>query len=88
MLQSAWRGCCRQCDKDGKRGGGDAVGHSVPVAFGDEGQASSEGGMDGSTDEEASDNENSRTYCLSASTITLGRIKEMAEKGYFLDGKA
>jgi hypothetical protein len=34
------------------------------------------------------DDENSQTYNFRASTITLGRIKEIVEKGYFADGEA
>jgi hypothetical protein len=40
---------------------------------------------DDSTDGGASDDENSRTYYFGASTITLGKIKEMVEKGYFAE---
>jgi hypothetical protein len=58
------------------------------VAYGDEGRVSSEGRTNDSTDERASDNENSQTYNFGSSTITLGRIKEMVEKGYFADGEA
>jgi hypothetical protein len=35
-----------------------------------------------------SDNENSLTYYFGSSTITVGKIKEMVEKGYFLKGRA
>jgi hypothetical protein len=38
----------------------------------------SEGGLD---------NENSRTYYFGSLTITIGKIKEMVEKGYFLLGE-
>jgi hypothetical protein len=58
------------------------------AASSDEGRASRRGGTDDSTDERASDNKNSHTYNFGASTITLGRIKEMTEKGYFADGEA
>jgi hypothetical protein len=40
------------------------------------------------TDGGASDDENSRTYYFGASTITLGKIKEMVEKGYFAECEA
>jgi hypothetical protein len=46
------------------------------------------GGSDDSLDGGGSDNENSRTYNFRASTITLGHIKEMVDKGYFVDGEA
>jgi hypothetical protein len=42
----------------------------------------------GSGDEGVSDNESSRMYCFGALTITLGRIREMVEKGYFAHGEA
>jgi hypothetical protein len=38
--------------------------------------------------EGGSGNENSRTYYFGSSTITVGKIKEMVEKGYFLEGGA
>jgi hypothetical protein len=63
-------------------------GNKVPIASGDEGHALSGGETDGSTDGGASDNKNTQTYSFGASIITLGHIKEMAEKGYFVDGKA
>jgi hypothetical protein len=62
-------------------------GDEIPMTSGNKGRALSEGGIYDSTDGKASDNENSRTYNFGASTITLGHIKEMAEKGYFADGK-
>jgi hypothetical protein len=46
------------------------------AASGDEGHASSGGRTDDSVDEKASDDENSWTYNIRASTITLVRIKE------------
>jgi hypothetical protein len=58
------------------------------AASGDEGCASSRGRTDDSIDEKASNDENSWTYNFGASTITLSRIKEMTEKGYFADGEA
>jgi hypothetical protein len=38
--------------------------------------------------EGGSGNENSRTYYFGSSTITVGKIKEMVEKGYFTKGGA
>jgi hypothetical protein len=38
--------------------------------------------------EGGSGNENSLTYYFRSSTITVGKIKEMVEKGYFLEGGA
>jgi hypothetical protein len=38
--------------------------------------------------EGGSGNENSRTYYFGSSTITVGKIKGMVEKGYFLEGGA
>jgi hypothetical protein len=58
------------------------------VTSSDEGRVLSVGGTDDFADEKASDDESSRTYNFGASTITLGCIKEMVEKGYFADGKA
>jgi hypothetical protein len=47
-----------------------------------EGHVSSPDVGDNSLGEGASDNENSRTYYFGSSTITVGKIKEMVEKGY------
>jgi hypothetical protein len=58
-------------------GGGD----EVPMVSGDEVHDLSGGKADDSTDDRASDNENSQTYYFGASTITLGRIREMEGKG-------
>jgi hypothetical protein len=58
------------------------------AASDDEGHASTGGRTDNSTCEKASDDENSWAYNFEASTITLGRIMEMAEKGYFAKGEA
>jgi hypothetical protein len=57
------------------------VGDEIPVASG-------VGRTYDSRDGGASDNENSWTYHFGASTITLGRIKEMVERGYFAVGDA
>jgi hypothetical protein len=38
--------------------------------------------------EGGSDNENSRTYYFRSSTITVGKSKEMVEKGHFAEGEA
>jgi hypothetical protein len=64
------------------------VGGDIPAISNEEGRVSSVGRTDDSMDEGASNNENSQTYNFGASTITLGRIKEMVEKGYFVDGEA
>jgi hypothetical protein len=63
-------------------------GSEVPVVCYGGGHVLSELEIDASRDGGASDNENSRTYYFGASTITLGHIREMAEKGYFVDGEA
>jgi hypothetical protein len=42
---------------------------------------------DDSLDEGCSDDENSQSY-FGSLTITVGKIKEMVEKGYFVDGDA
>jgi hypothetical protein len=42
---------------------------------------------DDSLGEGASDDENSRTYYFGPLSITVGKIKEMVEKGYFMEGK-
>jgi hypothetical protein len=60
----------------------------VPVASNDEKRFSSPGGTNNSLGGGASNDENSWTYNFGTSTITLGRIKEMVEKGYFADGQA
>jgi hypothetical protein len=38
--------------------------------------------------EDAPDNEKSRTYYFGSLTITIGKIKEMEEKGYFTEDEA
>jgi hypothetical protein len=63
-------------------------GDKMHVASGNTGSALSGGGTDESADVSASDNENSWTYNFGACTITLGYIKEMSEKGYFVNGEA
>jgi hypothetical protein len=60
----------------------------VPAASDDERRLSSLGGTDNSLGGGVSDDENSWTYNFCTSTITLDRIKEMVEKGYFTDGEA
>jgi hypothetical protein len=77
-------GGCINCDGGGAHRGGD----EMHVVSSDEGHASSGYGNFDSVDEKASDNENSHTYNFGASTITLGHIKEMEEKGYFVNGEA
>jgi hypothetical protein len=63
-------------------------GDEVLSASKDEGHVSSVDGPDNYVGGDASDNENLWTYIFGASTITIGRIKEMVEKGYFTDGDA
>jgi hypothetical protein len=63
-----------------------AIADELPGASDVEGPALSSGGVD--TFAGASDDENSRTYYFGSSTITQGRIKEMVEKGYFVEGEA
>jgi hypothetical protein len=63
-------------------------GDEVPAAFRDEGSVSSVDRSDDSMDGGASNNKNLQTYNIGASTITLSRIKEMVEIGYFVDGEA
>jgi hypothetical protein len=65
------------------------AGHSkAPVESANEGVVPSGGGLGGFADDNASRDEISLTYFFGASTITLGRIWEMAEKGYFAEGEA
>jgi hypothetical protein len=59
----------------------------VAVVSVDESVVSRGGDWGGSTDEGASGDESSRTYYFGASTITLDRIREMVEKGYFVEGE-
>jgi hypothetical protein len=56
-------------------------GDEMLVVLGNEGRASNKGGTDDSADERASDNGKSWLNNFGASTITMGRIKEMMEKG-------
>jgi hypothetical protein len=53
-----------------------------------ESHALSARGSDDSADGGASDDENSQMYYFGALTITLGKIKEMVEKGYFAESEA
>jgi hypothetical protein len=53
-----------------------------------EGPTVSAGGTDDSDDGGASDNKNSQTYYFGSSTITRVKIKEMVEKGHFVEGEA
>jgi hypothetical protein len=64
-------------------GGGEMLGDSDG-----ESHALSAGRSDDSADGGASDDENSRMYYFGALTITLGKIKEMVEKGYFAESEA
>jgi hypothetical protein len=59
-----------------------------PIASNGEGHLSSPDAADDSLGEGASDDENSQTYYFVSSTITVGKIKEMVEKGYFMEGEA
>jgi hypothetical protein len=59
-----------------------------PVASNGEGHVSRPDAADDSLGEGASDDENSRTYYFGSLTITAGKIKEMVEKGYFVEGEA
>jgi hypothetical protein len=45
-------------------------------------------GVEGTLSKGGSDNENSRTYYFGSSTITIDKIKETVEKGYFLEDEA
>jgi hypothetical protein len=66
------------------------VGHNEAPdgGSGDEGSDSTKGGSDGSANDDAFSDESSRRYCFGTSTITLGRIHELVEKGYFSKGEA
>jgi hypothetical protein len=63
-------------------------GGEVPTTSDDERRLSSLGRTNDSLDRGASNDQNSWTYNFEASTITLGRIKEMVGKGYFVDDEA
>jgi hypothetical protein len=58
------------------------------VAFDAEGRLSSPDVAEGSLDEGGCNDENSRTYYFDSSIVTIGKIKEMMEKGYFAEGEA
>jgi hypothetical protein len=60
----------------------------VSAASDDEKHLSCPGGTDNSLGRGASDNENTQTYNFGTTTITLGRIKEMVEKGHSADSEA
>jgi hypothetical protein len=60
-------------------------GSEVPVVSDGEGHILSRGKTNESVDGGASNNEKSPLFYFGALTITLGCIKEMAEKGYFVD---
>jgi hypothetical protein len=53
-----------------------------------EGQLSSPDAAQGSLDKGVSDDENSHTCYFYSSTVTVGKIKEMIEKGYFAQVEA
>jgi hypothetical protein len=59
-----------------------------PAASDGEGCLSSLDAADDSLGKGASNDENSRTYYFQSLTITGGKIMEMVEKGYFIDGEA
>jgi hypothetical protein len=58
-----------------------------PAVFGGESRRGSLDAKDALI-EGGSDGEKLRTYYFGSSTITIGKIKEMVEKGYFLEGEA
>jgi hypothetical protein len=58
-----------------------------PAASNGEGHLWSPDAADDSLGEGASDDENSQHY-FGSSTITICKIKEMVEKGYFMEGEA
>jgi hypothetical protein len=62
------------------------IGAELPKASDGEGPALSAEGVETFTG--ASDDEHSWTYYFGSSTITRGKIKEMVEKGYFIEGEA
>jgi hypothetical protein len=59
-----------------------------PATSDGEGHNSSLDAAGDSLGEGASNDENSRTYYFGSSTIAVGKIKEMVEKGYFVKGEA
>jgi hypothetical protein len=63
-----------------------AFGENLATFDGEERVASP--GGDDILGEGVSDNEESRTYYFGLSTITIGKIKEMEEKGYFVEDVA
>jgi hypothetical protein len=65
-----------------------SYGEAPAVGSEDEGAVSRGGGLVGSANDDASGDECLCMYWFNASTITLGRIREMAEKGYFVEGEA
>jgi hypothetical protein len=60
----------------------------MPRASDGEGHVSSLDTGDNLLGEGAPDDKNSRTYYFGSSTITIGNITEMVEKGYFAKGEA
>jgi hypothetical protein len=58
------------------------------VASDAKGHISSPDTAKGSLDEGGSDDENLRTYYFGSLTVTVGKIKEMMEKGYFDESEA
>jgi hypothetical protein len=59
-----------------------------PTASDGEGHLLSLDAADDSLGEGACDDENSWIYYFVSLTITVGKIKEMVEKGYFMEGEA
>jgi hypothetical protein len=60
-----------------------AFGENLAASDGEKCLASS--GVEDTLSEGVSDNENSWTYYFGSSTIIVSKIKEMEEKGYFLE---
>jgi hypothetical protein len=59
-----------------------------PAASDGEGHVSSPDAAGDSLGEGASDDENLHAYYFGSSTIIVGKIKEMVERGYFVEGEA
>jgi hypothetical protein len=60
----------------------------APRAPNDDGRTLSARGTEDFAGRGVSDDENSQTYYFGASTITLGKINEMVDMGYFMAGEA
>jgi PKD repeat protein len=59
-----------------------------PIASDAEGRLSSPDAAEGSQGKGSSDDEKSWTYYFGSSIVTANKIKEMMEKGYFVEGEA